>query len=83
MGSIPGSGRCPGAGNSNLLQYPCLEKLMDKGAWQATVHGVAKSWTRLSNKAQHMHHFFKKKKQHERKGMRSSMQRQKECLPVG
>ena len=35
MGSIPGSGRCPGAGNSNLLQYPCLENPMDRGAWQS------------------------------------------------
>ena len=47
-GSIPGSGRSPGEGNDNLLQYSCLENPMDRGAWQATVHGVAKSWTRLS-----------------------------------
>ena len=46
-GSIPGSGRCPGEGNGNLFQYPCLENPMDRGAWQATVHGVAKSQTRL------------------------------------
>ena len=40
MGSIPGSERAPGGGHGNLLQYYCLEKSMDRGAWQATVHGV-------------------------------------------
>ena len=40
---IPGWGRSPGGGNGNLLQYSCLENLMDTGAWQATVHGVAES----------------------------------------
>ena len=44
----PGSGRVPGEGNSNLLQYSCLENPMDRGAWRATVHGVIKSWTPLS-----------------------------------
>jgi len=44
---IPGSGRSPGEGNGNPLQYSCLENLMDRKAWWATVHGVAKSWTRL------------------------------------
>ena len=44
-GSIPGLGRSPGEGNDNLLQYSCLENPMDRGAWKATVHGVAKSWT--------------------------------------
>ena len=44
-GSIPGLGRSPGVGNDNLLQYSCLENSMDRGAWQVTVHGVAKSWT--------------------------------------
>ena len=39
-GLIPGSGRCPGGGYGNPLQYSCLENPMDKGAWQATVHGV-------------------------------------------
>ena len=48
LGSTPGSGRYPGVGNDNLLQYSCLENSMDRGAWQATVLGVAKSWTRLS-----------------------------------
>ena len=42
-GSIPGSGRSPGEGNGKLLQYSCLENPMDRGAWQATVHGVAES----------------------------------------
>ena len=45
QGSIPGSGRSPGEGNGNPLQYSCLENPMDGGAWWATVHGVAKSWT--------------------------------------
>ena len=48
-GSIPGSGRSPGEGNGNPLQYSCLENPMDRGAWQATVLGVTKSQTRLSN----------------------------------
>ena len=47
-GLIPGSGRSPGEGNSTPLQYSCLENSMDGGAWWATVHGVAKSRTRLS-----------------------------------
>ena len=49
QGSIPGLGRSPGEGNGNPLQHPCLENPMDGGSWQATVHGVAKSQTRLSN----------------------------------
>ena len=49
LGSIPGLGRSPGEGNGNPLQYSCLENPMDRGAWRATVHGVAKSRTRLSN----------------------------------
>ena len=48
-GSIPGSGRSPGEGNGNRLQYSCLENSMDGGAWWATVHGITKSQTRLSN----------------------------------
>ena len=48
-GSIPGSGRSPGEGNGNPLQDSCLENPLDGGALQATVHGVAKSQTRLSN----------------------------------
>ena len=51
LGSIPGWRRSPGEGNGNPLQYSCLENPMDRGAWRATVHGVAKSQTRLSNLA--------------------------------
>ena len=45
VGSIPGSGRSPGGGNDNPLQYSCLENPMDRGSWQAVVHGVAESDT--------------------------------------
>ena len=48
-GSIPGPGRSPGGGNGNPLQYSCLEIPMDRGAWRATVHGVAESRTGLGN----------------------------------
>ena len=47
LGSIPGSGRSPGGGHGNPLQYSCLENPMDRGAWWAAVHGAAKSRTRL------------------------------------
>ena len=49
LGSIPRLGRSSGEGNGNPLQYSCLENSMDRGAWEATVHRVAKSWTRLSD----------------------------------
>ena len=49
LGSIPGSEQSPGEGNGNPLQYSCLENSKDRGAWRATVHGVAKSRRRLSN----------------------------------
>ena len=49
LGLIPGLGRSPGEGNGSPLQYSCLENPMDKGAWQATAHGVAKSQIRLSD----------------------------------
>ena len=45
LDSIPGSGRSPGEGNGNSLQYSCLENPMDRGAWWATVHGVTKNQT--------------------------------------
>ena len=48
-GSIPGSGRSPGKGNGNSLQYSCLGNSVDRGTWWATVHGTVKSWTQLSN----------------------------------
>ena len=51
VGSIPGSGRSPGVGHGNPLQYSCLENPKDRVAWQATVHRVAKSQTRLRNLA--------------------------------
>ena len=49
LGSIPGFGRSLGEGNGNLLQYSCLRNPMERGAWQATVQGVAGSQTRLSD----------------------------------
>ena len=49
LGSFPGCGRSSGEGNGNLLQYSCLENSMDRGTWWATVHGVAKNQTQLSN----------------------------------
>ena len=48
-GSIPGPGRSSGGGHGNPLKYSCLENYMDRGAWQAIVHGVAKSWIHLSD----------------------------------
>ena len=48
VGLTPGSGRSPGVGNGNPLQYSCLKNSMDRGAWRATVHGAAKSQTWLS-----------------------------------
>ena len=49
LGSIPGPGGSPGKGNGYSLQYSCLENSMDRGGWQATVHGVSKSWTQPSD----------------------------------
>ena len=51
-GSVPGSGRSPGGGHSNPLQYSCLENPMDRGAWWATVHEVTESQTQMSDWAQ-------------------------------
>ena len=48
LDSIPGLGRFPGEGNGNPLQYSCLKNPMNRGAWQATIYGVAQSWTLLS-----------------------------------
>ena len=53
LGLIPRSGRSPGGGHGNPLQYSCLENPMDRGIWWATVHGVAKSWTRLNGLSMH------------------------------
>ena len=49
VGLIPGLGRSPGGGNGNPLQYSCLKNAMDRGAWRATVHRIAKSQIRLSD----------------------------------
>ena len=49
LGLIPGLGRSPGERNGNPLQCSCLENPMDRGAWRATIHGVAKSGTKLSD----------------------------------
>ena len=49
LGSGPGSGRSPGQGNGNPLQYSCLENFMDSGAWWAIEHGLVKSQTRLTS----------------------------------
>ena len=51
LGLIPGSGRSPGEGNGNPLQYSCLENAMDRGAWQASAHGVARVEQDLGTKA--------------------------------
>ena len=48
-GSTPGLGRSPGEGNGKPMQISCLEDSMDRGTWWAIAHGVAKSWTQLSN----------------------------------
>ena len=48
-GSSPGSGKFPGGGNGNPLQYSCQDNPMDRGTWQATIHGVKKTQTQLSN----------------------------------
>jgi len=52
VGSIPGLGRSPGEGNDNPLQYSCLGNLMDRGAWLATVHGVARVGHNVATKQQ-------------------------------
>ena len=58
LGLIPGSGRSPGEGNGNSLQYSCLENPMDRGAWWATVHGVTKSWTQLKRQSTVAHNYL-------------------------
>ena len=59
-GSIPGSQRSPGEGNGNPVQYSCLENSMDRGVWWATIHGVRKSRTQLSNQHFHFHRYMEK-----------------------
>ena len=58
LGSILGLGRSSGEGNGNPLQYSCLENPMDRGAWWATVHGVAKSRKRLSDFSSRQHRAY-------------------------
>ena len=53
VGLISGSGKSPGGGHGNPLQYSCLENPMDRGGWQATVHRLAQSWTRLKLLSMH------------------------------
>ena len=55
MGSIPESGRSPGGGHGNPLQYSCLENLMDRGAWRAIVHSVSQSQALLKQPSMHTH----------------------------
>ena len=55
LGSVPELERSPGEGNGTPLQYSCLEHSMERGAWQTTVHGITKSWKRLSNSNTHTH----------------------------
>ena len=57
-GLIPGSGRSPGGGHSNPLQYSCLENPMGRGAWRATVHKVIKSQTQLKQLNTHIFRFY-------------------------
>jgi len=53
IGSNPGTGKSLGGGHGNPLQHSCLENPVDRGAWQATVHRVAKSWTQLKQLSMH------------------------------
>ena len=55
LGLISGLGRSPGGGHGNPLQYSCLENPMDRGAWQATIHSVAKGLTQLKRLSMHAH----------------------------
>ena len=60
-GLIPGSGRSPGDGNGNPLQFSCLENLMDRGAWRAKVRRVAKRRTRLKQLSMHSKEYYRRK----------------------
>ena len=73
LGSIPGLGRSPGGEHGNPLQYPCQENPMDRGAWRATVLGVAKSWTQLKAMAPHSRTFAWKIPWTEKPGRLQSM----------
>ena len=58
-GSVPGSGRSPGVGNGNPVQYSCLENSMDRGGWWATIHGVAKELDTTKHSTAHQHLYIK------------------------
>ena len=77
MGSIPGSGRSPGEGNGNTLQYSCLGNPMDKGAWQATVHRVTKQMDTTKHTHTHNNMMLALAKKKERKEEKER-ERQKE-----
>ena len=62
-GSIPGSGRSPGRGHGNSLQYSFPDNPMDRGAWRASVHGVAKRWTGLKRLAQHTYIYTRRERE--------------------
>ena len=74
MGLIPGLGRYTGAGNGNALQYSYLENFMVRGAWWATVHGIAKSWIKLSTHT----HTHTHTNQADREGKNGSLSRTSE-----
>ena len=57
VNSIPDPGRSTGGGNGNPLQYSCLENPVDRGAWWATVHSIANSWTQLKRLSKHVQFF--------------------------
>ena len=61
IGSIPGWGRSPGGGHGNPLQFSCLKNLMDRGAWRAKVHRVAKRRTRLKQLSMHSQEYYRRK----------------------
>ena len=81
LGSICGSGRCPGVGNGNPLQSSCLEYSMNKGAWWAIAHGVSKSQTRLSARACAHTHTHTQEEQRKRKKLVIVNERNKFPLP--
>ena len=62
MGSVPGLGRSPEAGNGTPFQYPCLKTSMDKGAWLATVHGLTQNQTQVKQLSSSTRHFMRKNK---------------------
>ena len=80
-GSGPGLGRSPGEGNGNPLQYSCLENSMDRRGWQATVHGVTKSQTQLSDKHFDFTTLLNGEKVHNQKSLPQEEGKGVECAP--